>query len=86
MKKIWKKIIELFKQPIDLLLPFVAAELVFWAPVWIPFLLGLIFSPWWFGVSTAVIIFWAGPFTPAILLQIMLIGLFTKLWKKIRKK
>lgn len=86
LKKIWKKITELFKNPIDLLIPFLFAEIVFWIPVWLPALLGVLISPWWFSAATAVILFWAGPFTPALLLQIIFIGFCTRVWKKIRKK
>lgn len=84
--KIWNYIKYLFTHPRDVLLPFIAAEIIFWSPVWIPAILALIISPWWWSVSLAVIAFWAGPLTPAIGLQIAFIAMFERLFNKIRKK
>ena len=84
--KIWNYIKYVFKHPKDTLLPALLAEIVFWMPVWIPAILALIISPWWWTVVGAVIAFWAGPLTPAIALQVGLIALFEKGWNRIRKK
>ena len=84
-KGVWNYIKYLFQNPKDVLIPTLAAELVFWSPVWVCAIFALIFSPWWWGVVTAVIAFWAGPFTPAIPLQIGLIAAFERIWNKIRK-
>ena len=82
---VWNYIKYLFKNPKEVLIPTLAAELVFWAPVWVCAIFAFIFSPWWWGVVTGVIAFWAGPFTPAIPLQLGLIAAFERIWNKIRK-
>lgn len=85
-KKFFNYIKYIFKHPRDTLLPAILAEIVFWIPVWVPALLALIISPWWWTVVGAVIAFWAGPFTPAIVLQLGLIAAFERIWNRIRKK
>lgn len=90
MKKIFEKIINyikyIFAHPRDLLLPFILAEIIFWIPVWIPAILALVISPWWWTIVGAVIAFWAGPITPAIPLQVGLIAAFERLFNKIKQK
>lgn len=83
-KSVWEFIKSIFKQPADVIFPTIIAELVFWIPLWVPAILALTISPWWWTVCTGVIAFWAGPFTPAMLLQFGLITIFIKIWKKIR--
>ena len=61
-------------------------EAIFWIPVWIPAILAIIVNPWWWSVASAVIVFWAGPFTPAMPLQFALILLLKKIHHKIRSK
>jgi len=84
--KVWNYLTYLFTHPRDVLLPTLLAEIVFWIPVWVPAILALTISPWWWSVSGAVIAFWAGPFTPATALQIGLIALFERGWHKIINK
>lgn len=50
------------------------AECIFWSPVIVCAVLALIVSPWYWTACAGVIAFWAGPFTPAIPLQIALAG------------
>ena len=50
----------------------IIAELIFWSPVIVTAILALVISPWWWTVVTAIILFWTGPFTPAVPLQIAL--------------
>lgn len=100
MKKFFKKIFEdiktgfkkfaayvkeLAKEPFRALLPALLAEIIFWIPVWVPAILAMVIDPWWWSVVGAVCAFWAGPFTPAIPLQIALIGVFIKLFNKKKK-
>lgn len=54
----------------DMLLAFIISELIFWMPCILTGILAISVNPWWWTVFTAIIIFWAGPFTPAIPLQI----------------
>ena len=84
--KVWNYIKYLFKNPKDVLIPVVVAELLFWSPVWVSAIFAFILSPWWWTVVTGVIAFWAGPFTPAIALQVGLIAAFERIWNKIINK
>ena len=62
------------------------AETIFWSPVIVTALLALIINPWSWTICSAIMIFWAGPFTPAVPLQLGLaIGLKT-IVNKIRKR
>ena len=64
----------------------VIAELIFWSPCIVTGLLAVIIDPWWwtaFGASWAV---WAGPFTPAVPLQIGLAIALKKLYEKIKRR
>lgn len=85
-QKIFNYIKYVFTHPRDVLFPFILAEMIFWSPVWVSALLAIIISPWWWTVAGGAIAFWAGPFTPAIPLQIGLIALFERCWNKIRKR
>lgn len=89
-KNFWKKIGNyikyLFTHPKTSLPAFIIAETIFWIPVWVPALLAIIINPWWWTVATAVIIFWAGPITPAIPLQIGFILLVERIIVKIFSK
>ena len=52
------------------------AETIFWSPVIVTALLALIINPWFWAICSAIILFWSGPFTPAVPLQLGLaIGL-----------
>ena len=84
--KVWEYVKYLWKHPKTTLPAFIIAELIFWSPVWVPAILALTISPWWWTVSTAVIAFWAGPFTPAIALQIGFIAALERLFVKIQSK
>lgn len=61
------------------------AELIFWSPVIVSFILGS-FNAWWYGVGSAFIVFWAGPFTPAVPLQIGLAIGLRKIYSKLKNK
>lgn len=62
------------------------AELIFWSPVLVCSILALTINPWFWTASGSIIAFWAGPFTPAVPLQIGLAIFLKKLWQIIRKK
>lgn len=61
------------------------AEAIFWSPVIVTAILALVINPWFWTVTSAIMLFWAGPFTPAIPLQIGLAlaikGIVTKIKK-----
>lgn len=70
----------------EMLLYTLVGEAIFWIPVWVPALLAIIVDPQWWTAVSVVIVFWAGPFTPAIPLQLALIFALKKLHSKIRRK
>lgn len=70
----------------DMFLSVIIAELIFWSPVIVTGLLAIIIDPWWWTACTAIILFWAGPFTPAVPLQIGLAVLIKKLSSAIKRK
>ena len=86
MKKILDYIKYIFTHPRKVLLPVILAEIIFWIPVWVPAILALTISPWWWSIVGAVTAFWAAPLTPAIPLQIGLIALLERLLNKKENK
>ena len=65
----------------DMALSFVIAELIFWSPCIICGILALTVNAWWWTAFGLICAFWAGPFTPAVPLQIGLAILIKKLSK-----
>ena len=61
------------------------AELIFWSPVIITSILALVIDPWFWTATSAILLFWAGPFTPAVPLQIGLAIAIKALVHKIKK-
>lgn len=70
----------------DLALWLVIAELIFWSPVLIGIVLAVSVNEWCWTIVTAVVAFWAGPFTPAIPLQIGLAIALQRLHKRIKRR
>lgn len=70
----------------NMLLPFIVAELIFWFPCIIIAILAIVYNPLYWTVFGAIIAFWAGPFTPAILVQLGLAALLKKLFYKLKRK
>lgn len=64
----------------------VIAELIFWSPCIVTGLLALIVNPWWWTVFSAIIVFWSGPFTPAMPLQFALAVGLKKLYNFTKNK
>ena len=64
----------------------VIAELTFWSPCIVTGLLAVIIDPWWWTAFGAICAFWAGPFTPAVPLQIGLAIALKKLYEKIKRR
>lgn len=62
------------------------AEAIFWSPCIIVALLAVIINPWWWTVFAAICLFWSGPFTPAIPLQIALTLFIKKILTKRKNK
>ena len=61
------------------------AEAIFWSPCVVTALLALIVNPWWWTAFGAICAFWAGPFTPAVPLQIGLAVLIKKIVERKKK-
>ncbi len=61
------------------------AEMIFWSPCVVTALLALMVNPWWWTIFGTICAFWAGPFTPAIPLQIGLAFLLKKIIKRNKK-
>lgn len=70
----------------DMILWVIIAELIFWSPVIVTSILALLINPWYWTVTSAIMLFWAGPFTPAVPLQIALALALKGIYNKIRRK
>ena len=83
-KKVWQRVRKnaLNKQMIVYVL---IAEAIFWSPCVVTALLALIVNPWWWTAFGAICAFWAGPFTPAVPLQIGLAVLIKKIVERKKK-
>ena len=92
-RKLWEKVKAFFRWILDecrdwrtvvLLFAVVAAV---YSPVWVGYLLKLIFGWQWAAVmATAVLVFWAGPFTPFFPVCVALTLAIKKWWEKRKKK
>lgn len=54
----------------DMLLWIIIAELIFWSPCITGVILAVAVNSWFWSIPTVYIAFWAGPFTPAIPIQL----------------
>ena len=70
----------------ETLIFFIIAELIFWSPCIVTAFLAVIVDAWWWTAFGAICLFWAGPFTPAVPLQIGLALLLKKIFKRKKKK
>lgn len=85
MKKVFRRFWSWFKKEVlrkDMIVFVIISLLIFWSPVIIGFIGGFA-NKWFYGVAVAYIAFWAGPFTPAIPLQIGLALVLKKIYYKI---
>ena len=65
---------------------FLIAEIIFWSPCIVTGLLAVIVDAWWWTAFGAICLFWAGPFTPAVPLQIGLTLLLKKIFNRKKSK
>lgn len=70
----------------DMLLAFIIAEVIFWSPCAISAILASTISPWFWGIFTAIIVFWSAPLTPGWALQIALAVFIKKRIDRFHKK
>lgn len=68
----------------NMLFWFIIAELIFWSPCIVTAIMAL-YNPYWWTVFGAICVFWAGPFTPAVALQLGLATLLKKIFSRKRK-
>lgn len=68
----------------DMIVYIIISELIFWSPVIVVIILALIINPWFWTICGAIILFWSGPFTPAIPLQLGLALVIKKIVAKIK--
>ena len=65
---------------------FLIAEAIFWSPVIVCGILGLVVDAWYWSISCGIILFWTGPFTPGFELQILLTLLLKRIFGKKKKE
>ena len=70
----------------EMLLWVIIAEAIFWSPCIVTGFLAITVSQWWWTAFGAIIAFWAGPFTPAVPLQIALAMGLKKLYQAIKNR
>lgn len=84
LKKLWRWLrINVFNK--KMIVYMLISELIFWSPCIVTGIMALCVDPWWWSATTTIILFWAGPFTPAIELQIGLALLIKKIVERKRK-
>ena len=84
LKKLWQW---LRKNVInkDMIVYFIIAELIFWSPCIVTAILAIIINPWFWTPFGLICAFWAGPFTPAVPLQIALAVAIKGIVEKVKK-
>ena len=70
----------------EMLIWIIIAEVIFWSPCIVTGFLAITVSSWWWTAFGAIIVFWSGPFTPAIPLQLALAVALKKLWHVIKNR
>lgn len=85
LKKLW---IWLRKEILNKRMTFwlLIAVLIFWSPAIVFAILAIFLSSWYWALFWATVAFWAGPFTPAMPLQIGLAYGLKKLYERIKCK
>lgn len=85
IKQVWKWLRKnIFNK--EMILYVLIAELIFWSPVIIFSILAIIINPYFWGIVSGIILFWAGPFTPAMPLQFALAVAIKKLFERGKTK
>ena len=92
-RKLWEKVKAFFRWILDecrdwrTVVLLIAVVATVYSPVWVGYLLKLIFGWHWASVmATAVLVFWAGPFTPFFPVCVALTLAIKKWWEKRKKK
>lgn len=85
MKKRFKRLWLWLRREIfvkDMILYIAIAQVIFWSPVIVTAILAVTINSWFWTVSVSMVAFWAGPFTPAIPLQMGLAVLIKKIFER----
>lgn len=69
----------------DMIVYVLIAEVIFWSPCIVTGFLAVFLNPWWWTIFGAICAFWAGPFSPAVPLQIGLALLIKKIFNRKNK-
>ena len=85
IKRLWKWLRKTVINK-EMILFVLIAEAIFWSPCIVCGVLAVTISPWWWTVFGAICAFWAGPFTPAVPLQIGLAILLKKIFCRRKKE
>jgi hypothetical protein len=84
-KKLWRWLrVNVFNR--QMILYVLIAELIFWSPCIVTGILAIVVNAWWWTVFGAICTFWAGPFTPAVPLQISFAFLLKKIFERKRNE
>ena len=89
LKKIFIRIGKWFKENItrkSFLICLLVAEAIFWSPCIVTCVLAIVISHWYWTIFTAIIVFWSGPFTPAVPLQLALALVIETVYRKIHRR
>lgn len=70
----------------DMLLAFIIAELIFWSPCIVLFILAITVNPWFWTGVTAIFVFWTAPLTPGWALQLAMAVFIKKMIDRFHKK
>lgn len=85
LKKLWRWLrVHAFNK--EMFLWFLIAEIIFWSPCIVTGFLGIFVNEWWWSAFGSIVAFWAGPFTPAVPLQLGLAAALKKLDTTCRKR
>lgn len=69
----------------EMILWILIAEIIFWLPAIVCIIFALCINGWWWTAVGTYVLFWAGPFTPAMGLQFGLALLLKKIFKRKEK-
>ena len=89
IKSIFRRLGHWLRQNItrkSFLICLIIAEVVFWSPCAVCAALAILISPWYWTAFSAIIVFWSGPFTPAVPLQVALALGIEQIYVKIKKR
>ena len=70
----------------DMIVYVLIAEALFWSPCIVAAVLAITINRWWWTAFGSICAFWAGPFTPAVPLQLGLAIFIKTIYLKIKRR